>query len=174
MFCPACGVAASEDQKFCRVCGMHLQVVYHLVAEYLREATSEDEPAEKKFSLQDFGLTLSFIGGGGLIMLAFTVLLILSTVPPQSREWSPLWSQLALISFGMIFVGLCLFRLPWLYTRIFGQTNRDETSKLVPQENTQVPSSLITEGKNSITEHPTRSLDALSPTQRHSSNPVLH
>jgi zinc-ribbon domain len=34
MYCPACGTEASTDQKFCRSCGMGLQMVFQLVVEY--------------------------------------------------------------------------------------------------------------------------------------------
>ena len=35
MYCPTCGTEASTNQKFCRSCGMELQIIFQLVAKHV-------------------------------------------------------------------------------------------------------------------------------------------
>ena len=159
MFCPACGVATSEEQKFCRACGMHLEVVYHLVAEHAQAESVAPVLPEKRPAHQTVGRFLSVRGGALFIVLAFTLLLLLASADVPARLWNPLWSQLAMGAFGLIFAGLCLFRLPWPYRKLFTRLRR-ETTQLELIDTTKLPAEILASQGGSIAKHTTRNLDS--------------
>ncbi len=161
MFCPACGVGAFEEQKFCRACGMHLEVVYHLVAERVREERSASERPEKRPAVQNLGLILSLSGGVWLVLLAFIILLVLATADLQARLWNPLWSDMAVGAFGLIFVGLCFLRLPWLYRTLLARTTR-ETMRLEVIDTAKLPAEILAKQETSKIDASTQSLDSVS------------
>ena len=123
MFCPACGEAASEEQKFCRACGMHLEVVYHLVVEHWQEEVSEGEKNKKRSPLHYLGIILSLTGGVWFIILAMMILTILASADVQAKLWDPRWSQIALGAFILIFVGLA----PEVFGTLF-DNNKDASA----------------------------------------------
>jgi zinc-ribbon domain len=50
MYCPGCGTETSENQKFCRSCGMGLQMISQAVAKHLSTADSSGPPVEREAS----------------------------------------------------------------------------------------------------------------------------
>ena len=48
--CPNCGTEISKNQKFCRSCGMGLQMISEAVAEHLSTADFADSPDESEAS----------------------------------------------------------------------------------------------------------------------------
>jgi predicted RNA-binding Zn-ribbon protein involved in translation (DUF1610 family) len=50
MHCPNCGTEISKNQKFCRSCGMGLQMISEAVAEHLSTADFADSPDESEAS----------------------------------------------------------------------------------------------------------------------------
>ena len=66
MFCPKCGTLQSDDQKFCRACGLGLQEVSASVKRSIALASSNqpassDKPVETRGDLQRRGILITLV-----------------------------------------------------------------------------------------------------------------
>ena len=68
MHCPGCGTEASKNQKFCRSCGMGLQMISQAVAKHLSTADFSGPPVEReaikqrRMSTLLWGMAAVFVG----------------------------------------------------------------------------------------------------------------
>lgn len=80
MFCPSCGSENSEEQRFCRKCGLHLQTIAQVVAHQVNASRTQQaltNVAESKtiwhnpllygLLLLMLGIIVSAIGKSGLV-----------------------------------------------------------------------------------------------------------
>ena len=62
MHCPGCGTETSKNQKFCRSCGIGLQMISQAVAKHLSTADSAESSVESEANKQRRMSTLVRLG----------------------------------------------------------------------------------------------------------------
>ena len=78
MHCPNCGTKTSEEQKFCRACGLGLEKVVQILGEQMSAQLDESMLARKE-RLERLGMiALSIFGAGLLGLLIYGVVYKLS------------------------------------------------------------------------------------------------
>ena len=76
MYCPTCGIQTSLDQKYCRSCGMGLQVISQAVGEHQGQFIEKNEARPKK--LERRGMITALIGISTLSLLLIGVFICLT------------------------------------------------------------------------------------------------
>lgn len=162
MFCPACGSTVKDEQKYCRSCGMNLQLILPQVTHHLK-STSPNSRLRNIFKTVGYlGLGL---GGSGIALMAGTAtfaLLALSFIGPNAKSMSPMWSQLFGIGLLLLLKGALLFAGTWISKKLF-------LPKVISMpvmdvaKTKELPIETFAELAPSITEHTTRQLDTLLP-----------
>ena len=71
MYCPTCGIQTSLDQKYCRSCGMGLQVISQAVGEHQGQFIENEEARPKK--LERWGMITALTGISMLSLLLIGV-----------------------------------------------------------------------------------------------------
>jgi hypothetical protein len=164
MYCPNCATPASTDQKFCRACGLNLEMIPELLAG--RSAGPEKTSAETEGDSQNWRKKLArwglFVSGGGLLLLFGTagwgLTHIESLMSGEGRA-----TLMALLGVGLptLFVGLCIIGY-WGYVSLFKPVARHRLSlTALPQAPSTVslPPERHLEHAASVTEHTTERLE---------------
>ena len=76
MYCPTCGIQISLDQKYCRSCGMGLQLISQAVGEHQGQFIEKNEAQKKK--LERWGKITSLLGISTLSLLLIGVFICLT------------------------------------------------------------------------------------------------
>jgi|GEM_PF-859920 len=76
MYCASCGIQTSLDQKYCRSCGMDLQMISQAVGEHLGQTIEKNEARPKK--LERWGMITGLIGISTLSLLLIGVFICLA------------------------------------------------------------------------------------------------
>ena len=99
MHCPNCGTKTSEEQKFCRACGLGLEKVVQILGEQMPAQLDESMLARKE-RLERLGMiALSIFGAGLLGLLIYGV--VYKVIFVQGRIFEAL-ALLALAACGVV------------------------------------------------------------------------
>ena len=96
MFCPACGSNNSDEQRFCRRCGMNLEATAQSLRDWVPSAESADL-IRREQRLERFG-RIAF-GGFGLIVMLAVIGLIYTIATKMVLSGSEPWVDVLLIAF---------------------------------------------------------------------------
>ncbi|MCI0338855.1 MAG: hypothetical protein L0226_14875 [Acidobacteria bacterium] len=173
MHCPNCGMETSKSQKYCRSCGMSLQIISQAVAEHLSEEGAKKSPdllidKKRQENFERWGKMIGACGLGMMILLLTTVFLcvVLDKIIGTNivAFFDLIGPIVGPISFLLLIGGCGIFLYPHLKKEARGllkrQTSQPET---LPQAETtrELPAALQSE-MVSVTEHTTRSLEPSS------------
>lgn len=164
MHCPSCGTETSKNQKFCRSCGMGLQMISQAVAKHLSTADSSEPPVESEASKQRRMSTLLLWG-----IAAFFVGMALIVVGKQfpHHDWIGLIGVLVLLLGAFVAAYGVISPL----RQIRSPSGRPPQPAELPQaEPTALASANSLEQIQSVTEHTTRTLE---PSLRDKSHTVV-
>jgi hypothetical protein len=153
MHCPGCGTETSRNQKFCRSCGIGLQMISQAVAKHLSTADSAESPVESEANKQRRMYTLVRLG-----IVAFFVGMALMVMGKQfpDHDWiGPIGVLVLLLgAFVATYGVLSLLR------QITSPSRKPPQPADLPQADpTALPSANPLELIPSITEHTTRTLE---------------
>lgn len=156
MYCPNCAAEASNDQKFCRLCGMELHAVAELVS--AQTDIAKQQPAKETHlsggqrAMVVWGMILTFIA-----VASGSSLKILSKEHIQvAGEFTP---YLMVISLFLLCFGMGLMCYPYLHT--FTPRRSSKPSRPSKSEPTvKLEALLLSEEPSSITEQTTEFLEA--------------
>ncbi|MFN7927336.1 MAG: zinc ribbon domain-containing protein [Blastocatellia bacterium] len=163
MFCPVCGTASKDEQKYCRACGLNLQSILPHVAQHLHLAAPPSKIRKALNKVEYLGM---FLGGSGIAVMigtAIFALLALAFLGPEARRMSPLWSSIFGVGVLMLLKGAFLWAIPWITKEFFPL---HKTNTLSAAKTKELPAELVTEPVASITEHTTRHLESTPIPQR--------
>jgi primosomal protein N' len=164
MHCPSCGTETSKTQKFCRSCGMGLQMISQAVAKHLSTADSAEPPVESEASKQRRMSTLLLWG-----IAAFFVGIALIVVGKQfpHHDWIGLIGVLVLLLGAFVAAYGVISPL----RQIRSPSGRPPQPAELPQADpTALASANSLEQIQSVTEHTTRTLE---PSLRDKSHTVV-
>jgi predicted nucleic acid-binding Zn ribbon protein len=153
MHCPSCGTETSKNKKFCRSCGMGLQMISQAVAKHLSTADSSEPPGESEASKQRRMSTLLFWG-----IAAFIVGIALIVVSKQFPDYD--W--IGLIGIFVLLLGAFVAAygvLSPLRQITSPSRNPPQTAELPQADPTALASANSLEQIPSVTEHTTRTLE---------------
>lgn len=158
MYCATCGTRVSGDQKYCRSCGMDLQLISQAVSEHLDQAAdtfeSEDERLArwgKIASLTGISI-LCLLALGAFICLTISILFGLNFESFGFALFAPI---VFTVSLCFIIAGAGLMSYPIVKKEL----QRPKRKKLTGNVNTAELASGKPEGLSSITEHTTKLLE---------------
>ena len=160
MYCPTCGIQTSLDQKYCRSCGMGLQVISQAVGEHQGQTIEKNEARPK--NLERWGMITALIGIStlSLLLIAVFICLTISKVFGISFEafgfdfFAPV---VVGIAFSSIIIGGGLMSYPTIRKELRNLrpaklTEKAQTTAALSMSNIaeQLPS--VTEGTTSLLE----------------------
>jgi hypothetical protein len=153
MHCPSCGTETSKNQKFCRSCGIGLQMISQAVAKHLSTADSAESPVESEANKQRRMYTLVRLG-----IVAFFVGMALMVMGKQfpDQDWIGPIGVLVLLLGAFVATYGVLSPL----RQITSPSRKPPQPADLPQADpTALPSANPLELIPSITEHTTRTLE---------------
>lgn len=158
MFCPACGTAVKDEQKYCRACGMNLQPILPHVAQHLHLSVPPSKLRQALNKVEYLGM---FLGGGGIALMVGTALfalLALAFLGPDAKRMSALWSSMFGVGLLMFLKGAFLIAIPWFTKEFFPAKQTVSIATAATQE---LPSQLLLEPGTSVVEHTTHTLEPI-------------
>jgi len=161
MFCASCGIQTSLDQKYCRSCGLGLQMISQAVAEHQGQTLEKNEARPKK--LERRGMITGLIGISMLSLLLVGVFICLTIskifgIPFEAFGFDSFAPVVAAISFCSIIVGAGLMSYPTIRKELRNLRPTKLTEKA--QTTAALSISNIPEHMPSVTEGTTNLLEA--------------
>ena len=154
MHCPSCGTEISTTLKFCRSCGMSLELVSKAMAEHLSADASPVAKAETdKRVLQRMIKTM---GVGGVIVFAGIVIVVIGR-KLLHNELADLIGGLILLA-GAFIMAFALFSAMWSgvsatrHTNGAADTQRPESDRKTSPEGLAAPAPSVTEQTTKVLE----------------------
>lgn len=167
MYCPCCGIQTSLDQKYCRSCGMDLQMISQTVGEHQGHIVEKNEARQKR--LERWGKITSLIGISVLSLLLIGAFICLSIsalfgISFDAFGFGSFAPVVAAIGFCSIIIGGGLMAYP----SISKELRTLQPAKLTKKAQTTVELSITNTGEQmpSITEGTTDLLEADNSTSR--------
>jgi len=160
MYCPSCGIQTSLDQKYCRSCGMDLQMISQTVGQHLGQMIEKNEARKKK--QERWGKITGLIGISILSLLLMGVFICLSIskvfgISFEAFGFDSFAPVVVAIAFCSIIIGGGLMSYP----RISKELRNRRPVKLTERRTTaELSISNIAEQIPSITEVTTTLLEA--------------
>src|SRR5258705_7895829 len=160
MYCPTCGIQTSLDQKYCRSCGMGLQMISQAVGEHQGQIVEKKEARRKK--LERRGMITGLIGISmlSLLLIGAFICLTISKVFGISFEafgFDSFAPVVAAIGFSSIIIGGGLMAYPSISKELGNLrpaklTEKAQTTAALSISNIaeQIPS--VTEGTTNLLE----------------------
>ena len=159
MYCPTCGIQTSLDQKYCRSCGMGLQVISQAVGEHQGQIIEKNEARPKK--LERWGMITGLIGISMLSLLLIGVFICLSIskvfgISFEAFGFDSFAPVVAAIGFCSIIIGGGLMSYPSIRKELRNLrpaklTEKAQTTAALSMSNIeQMPS--VTEGTTNLLE----------------------
>jgi Protein of unknown function (DUF3040) len=153
MHCPGCGTETSKNQKFCRSCGMGLQMISQAGAKHLSASDSSEPPVESEASKQRRMSTLLLWG-----IAAFFVGIALMVVGKQFPDFD--WIGLIGVLVLLLGAFVATYGVISPLRQIRSPSGRPPQPAELPQaDRTALASANPLELAPSITEHTTRTLE---------------
>ena len=161
MYCPSCGIQTSGDQKYCRSCGMDLQMISQTVGEHQGQVIEKNEARQKK--LERWGKITSLIGISTLSLLLIGAFICLSIskvfgISFDAFGFDSFAPVVAAIGFCSIIIGGGLMSYPSMSKELRNLRPAKLTEKA--QTTAELSISNIAEQMPSITEATTNLLEA--------------
>ena len=166
MYCPICGSETSDNQKFCRSCGMDVQIIQTAVAEHLSQRGADESLTAKMIENRRKELerrgTLIMLSGSSLMVLLVVAFLI---AVGFGRVFGFDLHPLGLIAPWIIALGLILMVTGiaiGIYPRLAKPSmlySPDRVIPSVPDPASKMIVESVVEPIPSVTEHTTRKLE---------------
>lgn len=152
MYCPNCGKDNSNDERFCRSCGLSLQVIAQVLVDELSATESGDSSSEIKRGGTGWQNPLLF----GFLMLTLGIVIVIFGKTILGEQLiADIGTVMAFLSIGLLgFKGASL---------MMSQPNTPPQSRALPEgePTTRLPPAPQTVERTSITEHTTRHLEPI-------------
>jgi hypothetical protein len=153
MHCPNWGTETSKNQKFCRSCGMGLQMISEAVAKHLSTADFAESPDESEASKQR-RMSILALWGIAAFFVGMALLVVGEQVP--HHDWIGLIGVLVLLLGAFVATYGVISPL----RQIRSPSGRPRQSAELPQAGpTALASANFLEQVPSVTEHTTRTLE---------------
>jgi len=169
MHCPNCGTPAPADQKFCRACGISLQLVAQVLADELAAAQSNKslvevvKTTERQKNFEHWGKIISLSGMAMLMLLvgSLFVFIGLNKVFGVSFDLLNLIGPVMMaIAIPLLFVGVGVM----VYPRLAKELSGLKSPQPLAEATTKLPPARHSESRHSVIE-PTTELLETSPTK---------
>jgi hypothetical protein len=163
IYCPGCGVHAAADQKFCRSCGLDLQLISQSVAEHFGEIAEASE--SRRLSLDHWGKRILLTGLSMLMLLMIGAMICVAIsnifgLRFEDFGFNSIGPVVAPIALLLTFVGAAMAFYPQIIKQL--SIPRSQQPTLPHAETTRKLSSETLVGSmESITEHTTELLEGL-------------
>jgi len=150
MYCPNCGTETQPDKKFCRACGMDLNLIVRAMTGSLPIFEPTQLPTE---SPRRKMVKMGFITFGGGILLAALLAIFSEVVSQMSHGFSnvlqnltPIGGLVVLLGFGMMIYSLFLPKAQVARPFVMPEALPQPPPRVqLPQENYRQPISSVTE-----------------------------
>ena len=150
MYCPNCGSENSQDQRFCRVCGLHLQTISQVVVHQIKAGQRAGTPLASQDRWKSLGQNP--LGYGFFLLILGLLIMTLGTKILGEKHVADVGTLLALVGVGF-FVIKGLFLLNHSRSE---QANEDLSRAVTTTELTPL---LEAKEQPSVTEFTTRNFD---------------
>jgi len=150
MYCPNCGSENSQDQRFCRVGGLHLQTISQVVMHQIKAV----QPAGTQPASQDRWKSLGQnpLGYGFFLLILGLLIMTLGTKILGEKHVADVGTLLALVG-----VGLFVIKGLFLLNRSRSEQANEDLSRAVTT--TELTPLLEAKEQPSVTEFTTRNFD---------------
>lgn len=156
MYCPNCGIETSAERKYCRSCGMDLQVIALTISGEIQPDQLIDGGAEPARSARSKTVRAGFATLWGGLILAILLAIISEAVEGLNHTLGVLFGNLAPLGALVMLIGVGIM----IYSRFLpkestAQQSRDRGLLAKPQQMTLPPES-FRQPVSSVTESTTR------------------
>jgi hypothetical protein len=154
MFCPNCGKSNTREQKYCRACGLSLEVTLASLARQT-DISRGDPLSHRKHRIEQI---LAALGLGGLAV--FAAVMIYTIITKIIIDKGDLWSGLGFIAFFLAAIAAVLLVI---YKEALADEIEEKSGLKAAQLNDSPTTNQLNEGHlnlpNSVTERTTELLD---------------
>jgi hypothetical protein len=156
MYCPNCGKGNSNEQKFCRSCGLSLQTISQVMVNELSATKSDDssiEVVKREQNIWHNPLLYGFL----MLILGLIIIFFGKTVLGEQL--------IADIGTAIAFLGIVIFGYKG-FSLMFPKSNalpQSKGAKILPEgePTNKLPPATPCEGAPSVTEHTTHHLEPI-------------
>ena len=151
MYCPKCGATFPEDQKFCRSCGMDLQVISQELAKG-RSPTSTDKLLVRSDASRLHQLYGMLLWGVGSVLVGMALIAI-------GKQSEIVGTIGLLLTLAGAFLALYGVLSPFRPQKIAPHKQSESTALPQVETTAKLPPGTLPDAIASVTEHTTHTLD---------------